>query len=268
MVLRARAPSPRCRCRARRARSSRRAARRRAPRPPCRSRSTTTGSPAGMPVAAAASAVIAPDHLAGQLELEQLLPPHAEPLEQRGVVAPVPAVDVDRPLQEDVVRGRVAALAGEAVAEVAGRRRRVGEGRVVGQVGLIGAVVHPADHRLDERSVGVEERLAAADRAEADGGDLARIAVELRHRLAARSGERVPEVVAGWKATPCAGRLIGRSGLAALGDDAPLGVDDDDLRALRAAVDADQVRAWHACSGSRPSGRGSRRPPTRMCPLT
>ena len=101
-----------------------------------------------------------------------------ELLEQRSVVAPVPRVHVDRPLQEDVVGGRVAERAGEAVAEIPRGRRRVREGRVVGQVGQIGAVVHPADHRLDERSVGLEERLAAADRAEADGRDLARIAVE------------------------------------------------------------------------------------------
>ena len=215
-----------------------------------------------MPVAAAAPAVTFPITSPGSWSSKSSSRRTPELLEEHRVVAPVPRVHVDRPLKQDVVRGRVAERAGETVAEIARGRRRVREGGVVGQVRLVGAVVHPADHRLDERSVCREERLAAADRAEADGHDLARVAVEACHRLAACCGERVPEVVVGMEDDAVLRPAERPQRLPPLGDHLPRGVDDDDLRALRAAVDADQVRAArHASSRPRPNGRDSRRPP-------
>ncbi len=204
-------------------------------------------------------------HVAGdvarQLELEEHLPPQVELLEECRVVAPLPAVGVDRPLQQDVVGGAVPELAGEAVAEVAGRRRGVRHRRVVGPVGLVRTVVHPADHRLGQRPVCLEKGLAAPDRAQSDGHDLAPVAVESGQRPAARSGDRVPEVVVGMEGDPVPGPAHGPQRLAALGDDVPLRVEDDDLGALRAAVHADQIGARHRkVLRAPPSGRGSRRP--------
>ena len=210
-----------------------------------------------------------PDHLAGQLELEE----HARAVSRNcsnstASLLQSHRVDVDRPLQEDVVGGRVAERAGEAVAEIARGGRRVREGRVVGQVGQVGAVVHPADHRLDERSVCSEERLAAADRAEADGRDLARVAVE-----ALRAPGGSPR-----RASPRGRRRDGRRRRASAGSSGAAAPGPRRRRALR------RRRRRPSCSGCRrrcrsgtglacrsrprPSGRGSRRPPTRTCPLT
>ena len=216
-----------------------------------------------MPVAAAAAAVTVPITSPGSCSSKSSSRRSRNCSNSAASLLQSQASDVDRPLQEDVVRGRVAERAGEAVAEIARGCGRVREGRVVGEVGEIGAVVHPADHRLDERSVCPEERLAAADRAEADGRDLAadrRRSAAIAWRLAAASESQRSS--SGWKTTPCLRPAHRAQRLAGPRRRRALGVDDDDLRALRAAVDADQVRAArHAAPRPRPSGRGSRRPP-------
>ena len=202
------------------------------------------------------------DDLTRHLQVEQLLAAHAELLVQRRVVAPLPGVGVDGPLQDDVVRGGVDEAAGEPVSDVARRRGGVGERRVVGQVRPIGALVHPAHHRLDQFAVRVEEGLAASDRADAHTGDVGRVARERRHRLAAGRGDRGPQVVVGVQGHPVARPAHRAQHLLGAGHHGARGVDHHHLGALRAAVDADQIRPSHGCAPSvapRLSGPGSRR---------
>ena len=100
------------------------------PRRPCRWRSTRPGGRPGCRSRRRPAAVIVPDHLARQLRARTACSRRRlNCSQQRGVVAPLPRVGVDRPLQQDVVRGRVPELAGEAMREVAGRSRRVRERR-------------------------------------------------------------------------------------------------------------------------------------------
>ena len=149
---------------------------------------------------------------AGQQQLEQLLAPHVELLQQRRVGAPLPGVGVDRPLQQDAVGRGVAELAGEAMRDVARRRRGIGDGGIVRHVGLVGARVHPAHDRLGQRAVGAQERLAAADRAQADADDLAGIALEAAERLrGSRATIESQRSSSGCSTMPGRGRLEARS---------------------------------------------------------
>ena len=202
-------------------------------------------------------------HVAGDvarhLQLDQQLRAHVELLEQLGV--PLPRVGVDGPLQDDVVGGAVAEPPGEPVGHVAGRGGGVGELGIVGDPGLVGARVHPAHDRLEQRAVGLEEGLAAADGAQADAEDVRRVAGELGHHLAARRDDGLPEVVVGMHGVPHLRVLHREKGPPGVADHVALEVVDDDLGALGAVVDADQVLAGHRAVPSRPSGRGSRRRP-------
>ena len=143
-------------------------------------------------------------HVAGDvarhLQLDQQLRAHVELLEQLGV--PLPRVGVDGPLQDDVVGGAVAELPGEPVGHVAGRGGGVGELGIVREPGLVRARVHPAHDRLEQRAVGLEEGLAAADGAQADAEDVRRVAGEPGHHLAARRDDGLPEVVVGMHGVP------------------------------------------------------------------
>ena len=199
--------------------------------------------------------------VAGHLQLHQQLRAHVERLEQRGI--PLPRVGVDRPLQDDVVGGAVAELAGEAMRDVAGRGGGVGELGVVGDPGLVGARVHPAHDGLEQRAVRLEEGLAAADGAQADAEDVRRVAGELRHHLAAGRDDGLPQVVVGVHGVARLGVLHREERALCLADDVAREVVDDHLGALGAVVDADQVLARHQVApvSARPSGRGSRRRP-------
>ena len=202
-------------------------------------------------------------HVAGDvtrhLQLHEELGAHVELLEQRGV--PLPRVGVDGPLQDDVVGGAVAELTREPVRHVAGRGGRVGKLGIVRDPRLVGARVHPAHDGLEQRAVGLEEGLAAADGAEADAEDVRGVAGELRHHLAAGRHDGLPEVVVGVDGVPRLGVLHGKQSPLGLADHVAHEVVDDHLGALGAVVDANEVLAGHREVPSRPSGRGSRRRP-------
>ena len=87
--------------------------------------------------------------------------------------------------------------AGESVGDVPRQRRCVPHLVVGRNIGKVGAFVHPADHRFRQRPIGPQERLAAANRADTDAGNLVRIAGELGHRRSAGGPDRGPQVVVG-----------------------------------------------------------------------
>ena len=129
---RGRAPSRRCRCRARRAPFV-------SPSVPAPRASTalsfavcTTGVPAGRPVSAAASAVSGPITSPGSCSSSEHLAGDGESCVERSVVAPLPRVGVDRPLQQDVVGRGVAESTRESMREVARAGRRVGDRGILG----------------------------------------------------------------------------------------------------------------------------------------
>jgi hypothetical protein len=108
------------------------------------------------------------------------------------------------------------------VGDVAGGRRDVACPALV-DVSAGDTFVHPAQHRLDQQPVVVEEGSA-----ESEG-------------LGAYSGYRVPDVVVRMYDLSADGRVIGPKWLLRGGVNASMLVDYQYLRALRAAVDRDDV---------------------------
>ena len=177
------------------------------------------------------------------------------------VGAPLPGVRIDRPLQQDVVRRGVAELAREAVRDVAGRRRRVARaadrrGRTADRRGCpsSSSPARAASHRpsgtpcSNEWCRGRRRRSRAGRRRTLRGP--ARLAAAIESQRSS----------SGCCTMPGRGRSAGRSGLPAFRHHVAGEIVDDDLRALRAVVDADEVTAGHALV-VRLSGRGSRRRP-------
>ena len=251
---RGRAPSRRCRCRATRAPSSRRATRSRASRRPCRWRSAPRGCPPGCRWPPTASAVTPPITSPGICSSSRCSrrTPNASYSAGSSLHCQV-SVSIGH-----CSRMLFAAVSlnspGETVGDVARRGGGVRELGIVGQVRLVGPVVHPTDHRLDQRAVGAQERLVAPDRADADGRRSRpdrRSNSSIAWRLAA--ADRRPQVVVGMEHHAVAGALHRPQHLLAASDGVAGGVVHDDLRALRAAVDADEVGAGHDVVARPPS---------------
>ena len=166
---------------------------------------------------------------------------HPRPLELRGVGRPVTGCQVDRP-RPVIARGAVAPLPGEPGREVAAGARHRGHARVHLAQRLGHPCVHPAQHRLGEATVGVQHGPARPDPAQPDRDQVLALARERRQRLAHRGAQAVPQVVIRVHGATTRPELVGPQHHPARGVHRPRGVDHGDLRALRAAVDGEEVR--------------------------